>query len=287
MNKSTISYFKKKTPKLFYFISKNYWAVRAINELDRLKYIMCKLTQKPYFGSLMMASQTWIERKPYMRHLVKSEIQQKCKEKNYNVLEIGSWAGDSAILWADAIKESNGGNGLVVCIDPWEPYVDDCNIGINVAPLIMNNALKKGKIYNLFLHNIKATNNNDIIKPYKGYSDQLLLTLKDSFFDLAFVDGSHYYSNIINDLNRVQRTIRDGGIICGDDLELQKNEIDIENAEKNKEKDVIFDSKTKKEFHPGVSLAVAEFFGGEVSCYEGFWAMRKTNSGWDKVEFNK
>ncbi|MBI3441414.1 MAG: hypothetical protein HY052_06395, partial [Proteobacteria bacterium] len=35
-------------------------------------------------------------------------------------------------------------------------------------------------------------------------------------------------------------------------------------------------------YHPGVTLAVAEVFG-EVSAWEGFWAMRKTEYGWIKV----
>jgi len=283
MDKKTISYMKKNYPKLFYFVTKSYFAVRLISELDRFRYIRCMLSKKPYLGALMMAAQTWEERKPFMRQLVKSEIQLKGGSGNYAILEIGSWAGNSAILWAESIKEFDTVKGLVVCVDPWEPYVTDANVGINVAPVIMNKALKKNKIYNLFLHNIKATHNDGIVKPYKGFSDQVLPTLREGLFDLGYVDGSHYYTNIMRDLNNTQKLIRDGGILCGDDLELKKNEVDIENAEKSKERDAIIDTRTKREFHPGVCLAVADFFGGEVSCYEGFWAMRKKGNSWERV----
>ena len=69
--------------------------------------------------------------------------------------------------------------------------------------------------------------------------------------------------------------VRDGGIICGDDLEIQFDEIDLENASENKQKYFIIDSKTGFGFHPGVTLALYKYFGGKVSNFGGFWAMRK------------
>lgn len=66
-------------------------------------------------------------------------------------------------------------------------------------------------------------------------------------------------------------------------MELQRDEIDIMYAKENREKDYILDAKTTKPFHPGVTFAVWEFFGGEVSSWDGFWAMRKTESGWQKI----
>jgi len=71
-----------------------------------------------------------------------------------------------------------------------------------------------------------------------------------------------------------------GGYIWGDDLEMQIYEVDVENAKEKKECDFILDPITNKYFHPGVSLAVAEYFEGEVSCSEGFLIIKKTNSGW-------
>ncbi len=70
--------------------------------------------------------------------------------------------------------------------------------------------------------------------------------------------------------------------MCGDDLELQVSEINLENAKKNIDSDFIPDPKTNNWFHPGVTLAVGEFFG-EVSVWEGFWAMRKRGASWEKV----
>ena len=53
-------------------------------------------------------------------------------------------------------------------------------------------------------------------------------------------------------------------------MELQKDQIDFNYAEENKEKDNILDPKTKIHFHPGVSIAVSEFIKNKISCKEGF-----------------
>ena len=46
-------------------------------------------------------------------------------------------------------------------------------------------------------------------------------------FDIAFIDGDHAYTAVLRDLQAACELIRDGGILCGDDLELQIAEIDI------------------------------------------------------------
>jgi len=283
MNKKNISFIKKNFPTLFYTITKSYIAVRALQELDRPRYWYCMLAKKPYFGTISLAGQTWEERKAYMQKLLSGEINRK-KGDAIRILEVGSWAGNSAVLWADVIKKY-GARGEIVCVDPWEPYVkEDREEGtINVAILIMNQALEKGDVYKLFLHNIQASGHAGIICPRKGFSDQILPTLKESAYDLIFLDGDHSYSGIKKDLQNMQRLLVDGGIVCGDDLDLQADEIDLEYAKSKKETNFIVDPKTSKEFHPGISVAVWEFFGGRISSYEGFWAMRKKGSQWEKV----
>jgi len=251
---------------------------------ELIRYKGCLYTGKPYFGPVIAAAQAWKYRKPYMNKIVELEVS-KLKGERYEILEIGSWAGDSAILWANAIKKFNNGNGSVTCVDQWKPYID-LGKRDKASPVIsrMEKALVKERIFNLFLHNIATSKLNDIIRPYKGSSDEVLITLRDNRFNLAFVDGSHAYSHVIRDLENCRRLLCDGGILCGDDLELQKHEVDVKVAEENKDiEDCIQDPKTGEYFHPGVTLAVGEFFGGEVSCFEGFWVARKTNSGWQRV----
>jgi hypothetical protein len=73
-----------------------------------------------------------------------------------------------------------------------------------------------------------------------------------------------------------------GGYICGDDLELQMGEVDRNLASAHRDKDLVRDASTGTDFHPGVTLAVGEFFG-EVSAYAGFWVMQKAGGAWRKV----
>jgi tetratricopeptide (TPR) repeat protein len=104
-------------------------------------------------------------------------------------------------------------------------------------------------------------------------------------FDVAFVDGNHSYSSVLKDLQNSAPLVSEQGVICGDDLELQLCQLDVEYAKENTQRDYIMDPETQTQYHPGVSLAIGEFFG-EVSAWEGFWAMRKSNGRWEKIELH-
>lgn len=282
MNKNFIAYVKNNHTSLFNKFVKSELLVRAVSKLDFLRYVLCRITNKPYFGVYLMAGQTWEERKPYMENLVKQEVLKESRG-DFRLLEVGSWAGNSVLTWADAIK-SIGERGEIVCVDPWIPYVKPEKDMTNKAPLVMEKALKSNKIFQLFLHNISAADVSSMTTLIRGTSDKVLPLLREESFNVAFIDGAHYYSNVINDFKNAEKLVCVGGILCGDDLELQSHEVDIEFAEANKEIDMTLDPKTGKEYHPGVSLAVSDFFKGPVSSRKGFWAMRKTSKGWETVD---
>ena len=54
------------------------------------------------------------------------------------------------------------------------------------------------------------------------------LDLKDEFFDIVDIDGSHYYLDIYHDIVNSERILMPGRLICGDDLEIQLHETNIE-----------------------------------------------------------
>lgn len=256
-----------------------------MSTLEQGYYEYCMANNKPYFGRFMAAGQGLPIRHAYMQALIKHECNNRYGSP-FNILEIGSWAGGSAITWADAIKRFNGGKGFVVCVDLWKPFFepsdysefDDKSIYHDMA-----DALSDDKIYNLFSHNIKASKYDDIIIPCRGKSVDILPLFCEGKFDLVFIDGDHTYKNVAKDLSVSARLVPEGGILCGDDLELQVLQIDKIHAKINSNMDFILDPQTNKQYHPGVALAVGEFFG-EVSVWEGFWAMRKCGrGGWKKV----
>jgi len=285
MDKKYISLIKKRFPGLFSMVVKSPLLSRMVIELDRGRYWYCLLMQKPYFGTVILAGQTWEERKYFMRRLVLDHIA-KVNADDFNLLEIGSWAGNSAVLWAEAIK-STGHPGKIICVDSWEPYLKTAEReNINSATIIMDNALRKGKVFRLFLHNIKASGHQDIVHPIKANSQKVLPLLARESFDIVYVDGDHSYTGIMKDLVASSGLVVEGGIMCGDDLDIDVADIDRSYASQNKEIHMVVDPRTGRKYHPGVCLAVSDFFKGEVASYHGFWAMRKVGKHWKKVEID-
>ncbi len=282
MDKKTIAWLKTTFPGVFNIVVKSPFITRLILEFDRCRYIQCRMLNKPYFGTICLAGQTWEERKPWMIKLIVEESKRR-QGNHFSLLEVGSWAGNSAVLWAEAIKANNS-QATVLCIDAWEPYMDVKDFDqTNVATQLMNEDLAKGKIFKLFLHNIKAAGHADIIFPFKGSSNQLLPRLEKESFEIIYLDGDHRYQQFTQNLLNASRILKLGGVICGDDLDLTIEQIDQAYAIKNREVNVIVDPLTQQVFHPGITLACHDFFKMPITSYHGFWALRKTLTGWEQV----
>lgn len=232
----------------------------------------------------------------YMSKLVELECKNKkpyfvpmyigTSKGEYFVLEIGSWAGGSTITFAEAIKKFNGGRGRVVAVDAWQSFHGPAHIE-KPSHAIMEKALREGKIFDLFLHNIKTAGYEKTVEVKKGWSRDVLPTLQKDHFDLIFIDGSHFYGDVLEDLKNSAVLLKNNGVMCGDDLELQLNEVDQGNLLENKDNDTLLDTKSGSKYHPGVTLAIGDFFGQTVTCWKGFWAMRKTTEGWEKIRYKE
>lgn len=252
--------------------------------IDAAYYDFCRERRRPYFGRHMWASQGLPLRHVVMQELVRLQASLQ-PGRPLRILEVGSWAGGSAITWAEALKRYAGG-GQVLCVDPWKPYfkmVDRPDVPVYRR---MAEALEQDTIYDLFLHNVEAAGHADVVRPLRGQSTELLPTLPREGFDIVFVDGDHSYRAVQEDLKAAMELVREGGILCGDDLELQLSEIDEAHARAEVEADYIRDPRSGKEFHPGVTLAVAELLG-PVSSVVGCWAMRRMGRQWGAVSMSE
>jgi hypothetical protein len=138
--------------------------------------------------------------------------------------------------------------------------------------------------YSVFRHNIAARPGPVRIDHFRGRSREVLPYLTGGQFDIVFIDGAHGYEDVKFDIAEAKRLVKDGGLICGDDLELQMHEIDQAFAHAHKEEDYLEDPKSKKYYHPGVAVAVGEAFG-PVTSYTGFWIMRVKGKGYEPVVF--
>jgi predicted O-methyltransferase YrrM len=254
----------------------------TLHGMSENQLIDALLTSKPYFGPVMCALQGIPKRHAYMQALIEL-LSTENPGGPVKVLEVGSWAGGSAITWARAIQRYFGG-GQVICVDHWQPYFDTT---INTEPVYvkMNEAATTGLIYGLFLHNIRTSGVGHLISPIVGSSGEVLRALNKGDFAIVYLDGCHDLRIVQDDIKLSMDLVKEGGILCGDDLELQLSEVgaaEVATAVASA-KDYVRSAMCDVFYHPGVTAAVAAAFG-EASAWEGFWAMRKTAEGWIKVD---
>jgi predicted O-methyltransferase YrrM len=198
--------------------------------------------------------------------------------KDISILEIGSWLGASALSFAQGLKEHNNAQGKITCIDAWVPFFDEEKNADDVHKN-MQAMLGSDVAYNIFMHNIGTVAKSTLCQHLRGNSENIMPMLKPEQFDVIFIDADHTYEPVKKDILNAIPLLKDGGIICGDDLNLQMFECDQELAKKSGDKDFIKDTKSGRNFHPGVTLAVDEIFG-KVTAHGGFWAIQKQGTKW-------
>ena len=248
------------------------------------RLIECLLLDRPYFGSAMRALQGVAIRHAYMQAVVELLSKENHTEP-IKILEVGSWAGGTAITWAKAVQKYFG-RGQVLCVDHWEPYFDT-SVDSEPVYVKMTEAAVNKSIYGLFLHNIRTSGVSHIVSHIVGNSHCVLPTLEKSELSIAYLDASHKFSDVERDIRLSMDLVREGGVLCGDDLELQCSDVGAAEliADVATRKDYVRSRACNLFYHPGVTHAVAATFG-EVSAWEGFWAMRKTAKGWVTIDLS-
>ena len=206
-------------------------------------------------------------------------------KQDLNILEIGSWYGASALSWVQGLIEHNESKGSITCVDAWKSFFDTA-LHQNQVYIEMEKALVSDVAYNIFLHNISTIPETINAQHFRAASDRALPLLCSEKFDVVFIDADHTYEPVKLDITNSLRLVREGGIICGDDLNLQYHQVDNVTLMKSKELDFIKDPTMNRNYHPGVTLAVYEIFGGEVSSWGGFWAMQKKQDQWVKIDLS-
>lgn len=236
------------------------------------------LRGSPYFGSALAAQQGDFQRHSFFFPAVHFLLQKNRLKEPVRVLEIGCWAGASTISWCDALKKC-GLSGEVYCVDPWEPYFGDQEEDRTYRK--MDEAARLGLIPLLFEHNIRAAGVAHLVNVDRGRSQDVLPRLPDRSFSIVYIDGSHSYEAVLFDLCQARRLVTAGGLVCGDDLELQADSLpDHElKAALQTGRDFVYSESAGRHFHPGVTAAVAREFG-KVAVWNGFWAIEHSLDGW-------
>ena len=238
---------------------------------DLNRFIKRILNGETYFGPELAALQGPPERHRFFR----PTAEKVCKKFDdpIRILEIGSWAGASTITWAKAFLELDR-SVTIDCVDQWMPYFD-LSRETDLHYRQMNEAAESQSIYRLFLHNLQAEGIADLVNVKRGQSQDVLPKLSDNTYHLIYIDASHFYADVVRDVREAKRLILDGGIICGDDLEIQADELPSQALLQAVETGLDYTKCDIDErfFHPGVTAAVAEELG-PVSVWQGYWAIR-------------
>ena len=122
----------------------------------------------------------------------------KIKNKIVNILEIGSYEGRSAIFFSNFFKKPR-----IVCVDP---FIDELYENL-------------GEAYRNFLRNVKYFNN---IKIEKIIAKKFFIKNKN-YYDLIYIDGSHKFKDVYDDLINAYKFVKINKYILLDDVLWRKD----------------------------------------------------------------
>jgi predicted O-methyltransferase YrrM len=125
-------------------------------------------------------------------------------------LEIGTWLGRSICYFAERVKETNA-NVDIFAVDTFlgeENATDQQEIVKECG----------GSIYYKFITNMQEAGVLDIITPLKLTSLQASRCFDNNAVDAIFLDASHLYNDVIDDLRAWWPKVKQGGLFMGHDF---------------------------------------------------------------------
>jgi predicted O-methyltransferase YrrM len=142
--------------------------------------------------------QTW------MRDQVSTEglldlIKELGDNSNKTMIEIGSFVGESTVLFAQSFKE-------VIAIDPFLEGYDDKDP--------TSYLFEFDNVYQTYLDRITVYSN---IQTIVDTSDNAVKELVGKQFDFVYIDGLHTYEGVKTDIVNYLPLVKTGGVIGGHD----------------------------------------------------------------------
>lgn len=119
--------------------------------------------------------------------------------KEMNLIEIGSYTGESTKMFADNFN-------LVVSVDPFVNDYDPTDLACSYAPFEL--------VYKEFLNNTLGHLN---IKSIRDTSENAFSVLNNYQWDIVYIDGAHTVEGVYFDISHYKTIIKPGGFIAGHD----------------------------------------------------------------------
>lgn len=149
-------------------------------------------------------------------------------------VEVGSWRGRSSVYMG--VEIVNSGKQIdLVCVDTWEGSVEHQGWDI----------LEDDGLWKDFQKNIEPL--KGVITPFRMTSLDGAMEFKDESLEFVFIDASHDYQSVKEDIEAWYPKVKLGGILSGHDYE----------------------------YFEGVKKAVDERFGKDMKAKWGSWVHQK------------
>lgn len=170
---------------------------QAVSELAYIRYTLHNQQKNHQF------SQDWFS------HNIPTWEQFLCRLKgheNLRILEIGSWEGRSTCWLLENIATDP--TARITCVDTFEGSVEH-------EEMIDQTILKT--IEQRFDWNLEKTGVPEKVRKVVGKSQTVLRSLIPNTYHLAYIDGSHIASDVLEDALLTWRLVKIGGLIIFDD----------------------------------------------------------------------
>lgn len=142
--------------------------------------------------------QTWMRNQESTEGLL-DLIKELGDNSNKTMVEIGSFVGESTVLFAQSFKN-------VIAIDPFMEGYDDADP--------TSYLFEFNNVYQTYLD---RTNNHKNIQTIVATSIDALDQLKEDKFDFVYIDGLHTYDGVKTDIENYMPLVKKGGVIGGHD----------------------------------------------------------------------
>ena len=125
-------------------------------------------------------------------------IKELGETKDKTMIEIGSFIGESTVIFAEHFKK-------VIAIDPFMDNYDPEDMTSNF------------NFRDVFMEYKRRTNSCINVETLIKTSDDALKDFEGKKFDFIYIDGIHQYQNVLDDIKNYLPLIKEGGIIGGHD----------------------------------------------------------------------
>lgn len=138
------------------------------------------------------------------------------------IVEVGTWKGASACLWASLLREA-GIDGAVICIDTWLGSLEHLRAGpmLHAEQWDLNHYRKHGypTLYHQFLANVMHEGLQEFIVPIPNTSaiGARWLAAQRLPVHMLYIDASHDEHDVMADLRAYWPLLCEGGVMLGDD----------------------------------------------------------------------